>query len=97
VRGQPTSDSTRGAHAHLPATVASMAPPKPGDTHGGFFVQEDRCFRLVYSAQLQATHCSNPTAWRGRYTDARGTVHRVWACDGHAETLEGLCRAKGAR
>ena len=67
-----------------------MAIPQPGDTHTGFFVQEDRCFRMVYSPQLQSTHCGEPAAWMGRFTDAKGTVHRVWSCNDHADRLSGL-------
>jgi hypothetical protein len=79
----------------MSAAQASGGIPQPGDTHTGFFVQEDRCFRLIYSVQLQATHCSGPTPWRGCYTDARGKVHQVWACERHADGLEGVRRAKG--
>jgi hypothetical protein len=66
--------------------------PRPGDTITGFFVQEDRCFRMVYSEQLQATHCYQAVEWRGRSTGAKGKVHRVWACAGHASVLEGVRR-----
>jgi hypothetical protein len=63
--------------------------PEPGELSPGFFVQEGRCFRMIYSAQLQSTHCYKPAPWRGRWADAKGKVHLVWACEGHAEELEG--------
>lgn len=63
--------------------------PRPGDLSPGFMVQEGRCFRLIYSAQLQSTHCCEPAPWRGRWKDGKGRVHSVWACEGHAGELEG--------
>jgi hypothetical protein len=66
--------------------------PVPGDLITAFSPQPGRCFRMVYSRQLQATHCRQPPAMRGRFLDANGRVHRVWACDRHAEALEGVRR-----
>ena len=66
---------------------------RPGDTFNGFFVQEGRCFRMIASRQIQATHCDEPTVWRGRFTDANGKVHRVWSCARHAGALEEPCPA----
>ncbi len=66
--------------------------PRPGDNSPGFFVAPGRCFRMIYSPQLQSTHCYEPTAWRGRWTDAKGRVHRVWTCDGHTDGLMGVRR-----
>jgi hypothetical protein len=63
---------------------------RPGDTLTGFFIQEDRCFRMIASPQIQATHCARPARWRGRFTDAVGREHLVWGCDAHAEVLRGV-------
>jgi hypothetical protein len=38
--------------------------PQPGDLITAFSPEPGRCFRLVYSRQLQATHCRQPPAWR---------------------------------
>ncbi len=67
---------------------------RPGDTLNGFFVQERRCFRMIASLQIQATHCDEPAVWRGRFTDAKGKIHRVWSCTRHADELEQPCRAE---
>ena len=58
--------------------------PEPGDLHGGFFIAPGRCFRMVYSDQLQATHCYEKPAWKGVWRDAKGRSHYVEACRGHA-------------
>src|ERR1019366_6191863 len=52
--------------------------------------------RLIYSPQLQSTHCYEPARWRGRWKDVKGKMHRVWACDGHAGDLE-LVRRIGSK
>ena len=74
---------------------------RPGDALMGFFVQEGRCFRMIASPQIQATHCDEPAPWRGRFTDATGKVHRVWSCEDHVGELGGARRmerrATGAR
>jgi hypothetical protein len=46
--------------------------PKSGDLHRGFFIAPGRCFRMIYSAQLQATHCYEPPAWKGIWKDRLG-------------------------
>jgi hypothetical protein len=66
--------------------------PEPGDLSPGFFVQEGRCFRMIYSPQLQSMHCREATPWRGRCTEAKGRVHRVWACERHANGLDAVRR-----
>ena len=44
------------------------AGPRPGDpVPHSFIAQPGRCFRLVYSAQLQATHCRQEPGWIGRW------------------------------
>jgi len=67
---------------------------RPGDALTGFFVQEGRCFRMIASPQIQATHCDEPAPWRGRFTDAKGKTHLVWGCDRHAEGLEAIRRGE---
>jgi hypothetical protein len=39
---------------------------------------------MIYSAQLQATHCQQPPAWKGVWRDAKGRSHYVEACREHA-------------
>jgi hypothetical protein len=65
---------------------------RPGDALTGFFVQEGRCFQMIASPQIQATHCDQPAPWRGRFTDARGRVHLVWGCERHADGLQEVRR-----
>jgi hypothetical protein len=61
---------------HPPATVAPMAEmPLSSDPLPGFFVAPSRCFRLIYSPQLQSNHWGAPVKWRGRYMDARARTH----------------------
>ena len=62
-----------------PDTEPARQMPHPGDNSPGFFVAPGRCFRMIYSAQLQSTHCYEPAPWRGRLVDAKGKVHRVWS------------------
>jgi hypothetical protein len=57
--------------------------PEPGDLITAFVPQPGRCFRMVYSRQLQATHCRQPPAWKGQWRDAKGTWY-VEACRTHA-------------
>src|ERR1039458_5928887 len=64
--------------------IAMSEMPRPGDTITGFFVQQGRCFRMVYSDQLQATHCYQPPAWKGVWRGAKGRSHYVEACREHA-------------
>src|ERR1019366_261750 len=59
--------------------------PQPGDPIPySFSVRPRRCYRLVYSAQLQATHCRQPPAWKGIWKDAKGKSWYVEACREHA-------------
>jgi hypothetical protein len=39
---------------------------------------------MVYSRQLQATHCGQPPAWKGQWRDANGLTWYVEACREHA-------------
>ena len=57
-----------------------MPMPEPGDLITAFSPQPRRCFRIVYSEQLQATHCRQPPAWKGIWKDAKGRSHHVQAC-----------------
>jgi hypothetical protein len=67
----------------------------PGDVHPGFMAEPGRCWRLVYSKQLQATHCAQPVAWRGRWVSPKGDKWwTVWACERHTDELEGVRRLK---
>jgi hypothetical protein len=76
------------ARMWLNATLAGI----PGDVSSGFFVSPGRCFRLVYSRQLQSDHCYEPTSWQGRWIDAKGRVHRVWSGERHVDALVGARR-----
>ena len=58
--------------------------PKPGDLITAFKPQPDRCFRMVYSRQLQATHCRQPPLWTGIWRDRMGKSWYVEACRKHA-------------
>ncbi|MGO9854941.1 MAG: hypothetical protein ACLPYY_07870 [Acidimicrobiales bacterium] len=39
--------------------------PLPGDIHPSFVCEPGRCWRLVYTSQLQATHCAEQPTWTG--------------------------------
>ena len=65
--------------------------PKPGGQCPGFIVDHTRCLAMVYSEQLQATHCAEPLSWTGRWFSSRGDRWwRVWSCPDHLEGLTGL-------
>jgi hypothetical protein len=53
--------------------------PEPGDLHGGFFIAPGRCFRMIYSDQLQATHCYEKPAWKGVWKDRLGLTPELIA------------------
>jgi hypothetical protein len=63
--------------------------PQPGDLITAFSPQPGRCFRMVQSRQLQATHCPEPPAWKGIWTDVKGRSWYVEACRGHAPKVAG--------
>ena len=46
--------------------------PQPGDLITAFSVQVGRCFRMVYSEQLQATHCYQTPEWKGPVEGRKG-------------------------
>ena len=58
--------------------------PEPGDLIAAFSPQPGRCFRMVQSQQLQATHCGREPAWKGIWTDRKGKGWYVEACRQHA-------------
>ena len=58
--------------------------PEPGDLIEAFSPLPDRCFRMVQSRQLQATHCRGEPAWKGIWTDRKGKGWYVEACREHA-------------
>ena len=56
-----------------------MTMPRPGDVSPGFMAKPGRCWRMVYSHQLQATHCTEVPSWTGRWFSPRGDRwFRVW-------------------
>jgi hypothetical protein len=46
--------------------------PEPGDVCPGFVAEAGECWRMVYSRQLQATHCAETPSWTGRWFLAQG-------------------------
>ena len=72
--------------------LRAMSPmPEPGEPCPGFVAEPGRCWRMVYSRQLQATHCRAVPLWTGRWFSPRGDRwFRVWACSNHLDGLTGL-------
>jgi hypothetical protein len=58
--------------------------PEAGDLIVAFSPQPGRCFRMVQSRQLQATHCRQEPAWKGQWQDVKGGWWYVEACREHA-------------
>ena len=54
--------------------------PVPGDLIEAFSPLPDRCFRMVQSRQLQATHCRGEPARKGVWKDRSGRSWYVEAC-----------------
>ena len=72
--------------------------PLPGDSCPGFIAEPGRCWQMVYSRQLQATHCHERPSWTGRWFTPKGDRwFRVWACPDHLEGLTGLRQFGGDR
>jgi hypothetical protein len=68
-----------------------MAMPQPGDViPHSFSTEPGQCLRLVYSPQLQATHCEQPVVWKGRWKDRKGNPHLVEACRDHGPGVRDL-------
>jgi hypothetical protein len=61
--------------------------PQPGDPIIAFSVQPGRCFRMVYSVQLQADHCHQVPVWKGSWRDVQGRTWQVEACPDHAPSV----------
>ena len=81
-----SDSSSRSASRRSPGPM-----PAPGDVHPGFLAEAGRCWRLVYSEQLQATHCVGSPAWTGRWLRPKGDRwFPVWACPEHLQGLTGL-------
>lgn len=73
--------------SHLPGDLY------PTDAPGPFLVEVGRCWRMVYSEQLQAAHCTVAPAWTGRHRSPKGDGWWiVWSCDQHADGLTALRR-----
>jgi hypothetical protein len=72
--------------------------PLPGDPFPGFLSEVGRCWRMVYSHQLQATHCTGTPAYTGRWFSPKedGTFWRVWACPSHLDGLTGIRQFGGS-
>ena len=74
-----------------PAWDNRWMPARPGDPCPGFTAEAGRCWRMVYSKQLQATHYAGVPTWTGRWFSPRGDRwFRVWSCPDHLEGLTGL-------
>jgi len=72
--------------------------PRPGDRSPGFMAEPGRCWALVYSRQLQSTHCQEAPAYTGRWFTPKGDKwFRVWACHEHLEGLTGIRQFGGSR
>ena len=65
--------------------------PAPGDPCPGFIAEHGRCWQMVYSRQMQATHCQERPSWTGRwFTPGADRWFGVWACPEHLDGLTGL-------
>ena len=64
--------------------------PEPGDLIVAFSPQPGRCFRMVQSRQLQATHCRREPAWKGQWRDAVGRIWYEEACREHAPKVRAV-------
>ena len=72
--------------------------PRPGEPCLGFLADPGRCWQMVYSQQLQPTHCRETPSWTGRWFAPKGDRWwRVWACADHLEGLTGLRQFGGRR
>jgi hypothetical protein len=94
--GLHMSESDSGLPSH---PVSPM--PEPGDPCPGFVAQPDQCWRMVYSRQLQATHCQDNPTWTGRWFSPKGDRWwRVWSCPdppGRADGVAGVRPSKGSQ
>jgi hypothetical protein len=66
-------------------------PPRPGDPCPGFMAEAGRCWRMVYSEQLQPAHCAELPEYTGRWFTPKGDRwFRVWASPDHLDGLTGI-------
>jgi hypothetical protein len=77
--------SRRVTAARYLALVDRM--PELGDFITAFSPQPGRCFRMVYSRQLQATHCYELPVWKGIWKDRKGRSWYVELCREHGPWL----------
>jgi hypothetical protein len=69
--------------------------PEPGDLIPySFTAMPGRCCRLIYSPQLQATHCYQAPAWKGIGT--KGKSWYVEACTEHAPKIPLIKESSGS-
>ena len=89
-RFSPSSDArglSRGLILRRSTVAAVDLMPEPGDLIEAFSPLPDRCFRMVQSRQLQATHCCGEPAWKGVWKDRSGRSWYIEACGDHAPKL----------
>ncbi len=65
--------------------------PEPGDLIAASSPLPGRCFRMIKSVQLRATHCRQEPAWKGVWRDRACHSWYVEACREH--TPKGTCDA----
>jgi hypothetical protein len=66
--------------------------PEPGEpVPNSVFADSNRCWRMVYDHNLQASHCRSAVEWHGRRFAPLGERWwRVAACVAHTDGLTGL-------
>ena len=69
-----------------------MSPmPEPGEPCPGFIAKPGRCWQMLFSRQMQATHCREAPSWTGRWFSPKGDRRlRVWSCPSHLDELTAL-------
>ena len=88
----------RGSDMSVPGWEDRLVPPRPGDVSPGIMAKPERCWRMVYSEQLQGTHCDRTPSWTGRHFSPKGDRWwRVWACRVHLDGLTGVRQFGGRR
>ena len=81
--------SNRGRTLHLVYRQSVDRTPEPNDLITAFAPLPGRCFRMVYSHQLQADHCRQAPAWKGQWRDVKGHWWYVESCREHALKVPG--------
>lgn len=56
----------------------------------GFYVGEDRCWRMARSGVGHPSHSPEAAGWTGRYVNPKGKRWTVWSCQEHLEELENV-------